>query len=196
MPPNSVSKNQVSRRQVLGWLAVGSATALLPEMPLSQLELPPAAAATTSPVATCVPILHPIVSTDDDRTVLFFIKMFLEQLGSFQVISTPWADEVLSICQSQEVSLVISDIKRPDMDGRELLRRLRANPTTTHIPLMLCTAGWLEPWEEAELNLDGFLFKPFEPEELVATVQQVLEKQGHLLPPTQSIEMLKFTNLP
>jgi len=173
MPQVSISKNQVSRRQMLHWLGIGSAAALLPEMPFPQLELSSIAAATTPEAVTSYPILPPIVLTDDDKFGRVMTKWFLEQEGGFQVIDTPSGEEVLRICQSQAVSLVISDFLRPDMDGRELLRRLRADPTTAHIPFMLCT-GLFDPWDEVELDVDCLVYKPFDPDEYVVTVQQLL----------------------
>ena len=126
-----------------------------------------------------------IVLTDDNDFGRGMLKMLLEVCGNYTVIDTPSALEALSICRTQAVSLLICDYLRPDINGREVLQRLRANPTTAHIPFMLCTAGWYNPWEEADLNLDGYLLKPFEPDELVATVQHLLEERrlsGQLIP--------------
>ncbi len=170
----SVSKNQVSRRQMLHWLGIASAAALLPEMAPSDLEPLPIVNATTLQEANSYLKFSPIVLTDDNDFGRGMTKVFLETIGGFQIIDTPSALEALSICHNQSVSLVICDYLRPDMNGREVLRRLRSDSTTAHIPFMLCT-GLVNPWDEAELDVDCLLYKPADPNELIVNVQRLLE---------------------
>lgn len=73
-------------------------------------------------------------------------------------------------------SVVLCDILMPKVDGYELCRRIKEDDRFKHVPVMLLR-GTFEPWDEAralEAGADGFITKPFEPENLVRTVSDIL----------------------
>ncbi|MDY8109519.1 PleD family two-component system response regulator [Fulvimarina sp. 2208YS6-2-32] len=80
----------------------------------------------------------------------------------FDVISAASAAEAIAICKSQSLDLVLSDVMMPEMDGFELCRRLKADPQTTHLPVVLITA-LDQPSDRVkglEAGADDFLSKP------------------------------------
>ena len=72
-------------------------------------------------------------------------------------------------CQSDLPELIISDVMMPNMDGYQLLAALRANPATSHIPVLLLSAkaDTHSRLKGLDLLADDFLSKPFEPTLLV-----------------------------
>ena len=58
----------------------------------------------------------------------------------FDVVSAASGAEALSICERAECDLVLLDVMMPDMDGFEVCRRLKSNPATHHIPVVIVTA--------------------------------------------------------
>jgi len=90
--------------------------------------------------------------------------------------------EALEAARLFQPDVVVSDIMMPKLDGFELLKRLREDVRTSHIPVMLLTArrdretrvrGFV-------LSADDFLAKPFDPHELAARVQAMLERRQRL----------------
>jgi CheY-like chemotaxis protein len=70
--------------------------------------------------------------------------------------------EALQVAAKLVPDIVILDIKMPDMDGYEVCRRLRQDPTTAEVPVILVTASGyqLDPTEVVEAGAQGFLVKP------------------------------------
>ena len=82
-----------------------------------------------------------------------------------------------ALAQAEPFDLVITDQVMPVMDGMSLIRALRALPAYSHTPiLMLTTEAGTESREEARAaGATGFLAKPFDPDGLMQSVQQLLE---------------------
>ena len=74
--------------------------------------------------------------------------------------------------------LVVLDLMLPEMDGLEVCRRLRGDPTTASLPLIMLTAkaDEVDRVVGLELGADDYLAKPFSPKELVARVRAVLRR--------------------
>src|SRR5690349_20335079 len=110
---------------------LATSTTRLQPMPYSNLtQLSPSQLAQLQKITASAPIL---VSDDDSMTR----KLYRAILAPFEL---PFLDtwnpaEALTICQQQPISLIISDIRNQNLNGLELVRLLRADPTTRHIPL-------------------------------------------------------------
>lgn len=101
------------------------------------------------------------------------------------VVTARSAEEALRLVEENEPDVLVSDIGMPDMDGYELLRRVRAlaSPRGSRLPAIALTA--LARSEDRTRALRaGFLAhvaKPVEPSELVATVASVVGRAGYPL---------------
>jgi len=80
-----------------------------------------------------------ILHTDDNPGFLQLMALFLRRYG-FKVRTTPSADEVLRLCREEPISLLITDLMRPQMGGHDLIRAVRADPLSAHIPILVFTA--------------------------------------------------------
>jgi DNA-binding response OmpR family regulator len=122
--------------------------------------------------------LPPILHTDDDKEMLKLGKLILGR-GSYPVISTSSSFEVLRLCRTLPLSLIISDVMRPDMSGFELLKHVREE-YAHHILFVFYSARRRDPVNPAERELlerlapDDYLVKPCSAPEILDHVQRVL----------------------
>jgi two-component system cell cycle response regulator len=93
----------------------------------------------------------------------------------FDVITAMNGKEALAICERAECDLVLLDVMMPDMDGLEVCRRLKSNPATHHIPVVMVTA-LDQPSDKVrglEAGADDFLTKPIAELALIARVRSL-----------------------
>ncbi len=116
-----------------------------------------------------------ILVVDDEPAVLEVCRRVLQRSG-YHVVAAASGAEALARFQAERFDLLLSDIKMPDLDGLEVLRRVKEiNPA---IPVVLITGfGTLETAIRAvQLGAAGFLLKPFHGEDLSRAVEEALSK--------------------
>lgn len=128
----------------------------------------------------------------------FNLKMTAEVLrrAGHEVLSAQDGPSALKMLQQESVDLVLLDVMMPDMDGYEVCRRIRANPQTTHLPVMMLTAQDTveDKIKGFEAGADDYMTKPFEPAELQARVEVLLRRLTRV-PPTPITETGKMIAL-
>ncbi|MFL5791838.1 MAG: response regulator transcription factor [Actinomycetota bacterium] len=113
-----------------------------------------------------------ILLVDDDPAILRLLDVNFRMEG-FDVEATSHGEEALATAARQAPDVVVLDLMLPGMDGREILRRLREDPTTADVPALFLTARGRD---DAMMNDDArYIQKPFDTVELVATVRAMLE---------------------
>jgi len=122
-----------------------------------------------------------ILLIDDDENMLLVIARFLTGAG-FQVIPASGGHEGLAKIRSEVPDAVLCDVKMPDIDGFEVLQRVRADGETVAIPFILLTSA--DDRDNVRkgfrLGADDFLSKPVKRKEVIDAVQQVFEKRARL----------------
>ena len=115
-----------------------------------------------------------ILVVDDEARMVRFIQLNLEHDG-FQVISAYNGREALEQVRSRLPNLVLLDVMMPDLDGFEVLTRIREQST---VPIIMLTAKGEEDdrVRGLELGADDYITKPFSPRELVSRVRAVLRR--------------------
>ena len=131
-----------------------------------------------------------ILAIEDEPDILELIHYNLEREG-FRVLTARDGEDGMRIARQESPDLVLLDLMLPAMDGIEVCRRLRSDPATRSIAVVMVTAKG----EEADLVLglgmgaDDYVTKPFSPKVLVARVKAVL-RRGKLGDPDEVHEVV------
>ena len=119
-----------------------------------------------------------VLVVDDDPQVLRLLQVNFE-LEGYDVVAASNGQEALDAAAKGDLDAVVCDVMMPGMDGFEVLKSLRANPKTKKLPVVLCSAkaqrSDLEQGEDA--GADGYVTKPFDPQDLLDEVSRVLKKK-------------------
>lgn len=120
---------------------------------------------------------HKILAVDDEADILKLLQYNLANAG-FEFISAADGPEALELAASVMPDLIILDLMLPNMDGNEVLKKLKANPDTSAIPVLMLTAKGeeIDRVLGLELGADDYIVKPFSPRELVLRIKAVLRK--------------------
>ena len=118
-----------------------------------------------------------VLVIDDEENIIDLIKLGLKYEG-FKVEAASDGEEGIATAQRTNPVFIILDWMLPDMDGLEVCRRLRTNPTTQDIPILLLTAkdAVVNRVEGLNTGADDYLTKPFSFEELVARIRAILRR--------------------
>ncbi|ABV34800.1 response regulator receiver protein [Shewanella sediminis HAW-EB3] len=116
-----------------------------------------------------------ILAVDDSASMRQMVGFTLKTAG-FDVTEASNGDEALKVAQKGEYDLVISDVNMPVMDGLTLIRNLRTLPAYKFTPLLMLTteSGTDKKQEGRSAGATGWIVKPFNPDQLLATVRKVL----------------------
>ena len=113
-----------------------------------------------------------ILIVDDEPDVRFVLKMAFESAGH-QIVEANHGGTALESVASSRPDLVVTDVMMPILDGLELVRRLRSNPETAAIPILLLSSR-----ATATSGADLALAKPFRPHEVLAAGLSLIEGGG------------------
>jgi diguanylate cyclase (GGDEF)-like protein len=118
-----------------------------------------------------------ILVVDDDEDIASFVEFNLKVQG-FEVMSARDGQEALEVIEHQRPDLAVIDWMMPRMDGVELTRRLRADPLTSALPVIMLTAKGMTVDKVVGLTagVDDYLVKPFDTAELIARVSSTLRR--------------------
>lgn len=122
-----------------------------------------------------------ILIIEDEKDILDLIQMYLQQEG-FRTLTTMSGLEALKIARSEHPHLMILDVMLPEMDGFEVCRHIRSDPTLSRTPIIMVTARaeHADSIVGLELGADDYMTKPFRPRELVARVKALLRRMDRM----------------
>jgi len=119
-----------------------------------------------------------ILVVDDEEDILELLKFNLSREG-YQVLCAVSGEQALRLVRSENPDLIMLDLMLPGIDGLEVTRRLKNDPDTKNLPIVMLTAKG----EEAdivtglELGADDYITKPFSPRVLIARIRAVLRRR-------------------
>ena len=118
-----------------------------------------------------------IVVVEDENDITELVKYNLEREG-FEVKTANNGNLALEIIRQEDPNLVLMDLMLPGMDGLEVCRRVKSDPLTSRIPIIMVTAKGEESDIVLGLGLgaDDYITKPFSVKELIARTKTVLRR--------------------
>lgn len=116
-----------------------------------------------------------ILTVDDSPSIRQMVSFTLKQAG-FTVVEAEDGLRGLENAQKQPVDLVLTDLNMPNMNGLELIAKLRELPTFKFTPILMLTTESDESKKVAgkEAGATGWIVKPFNPEQLLKVIERVL----------------------
>ncbi|MDY7013264.1 MAG: response regulator [Cyanobacteriota bacterium] len=119
---------------------------------------------------------HHVLVVDDSPSQREMIATLLRTIG-MQVTVASNGEEGLQCLNSSLPDLVITDVVMPKMNGYEFCRKIKSNPTTEHIPVLMCTSKGEEfdRYWGMKQGADAYISKPFKPDDLNKAVRQLLQ---------------------
>jgi two-component system chemotaxis response regulator CheY len=116
-----------------------------------------------------------ILAVDDSASMRQMVGFTLKSAG-YDVVEAVDGLNALDIARKEKFNLVLCDVNMPNMDGITLVRELRRLPEYKFTPLLVLTteSGADKKSEGKAAGATGWLVKPFNPEQLIATVQRVV----------------------
>lgn len=129
-----------------------------------------------------------VLVVDDDPEIRHFIRKTLEP--HFRVREAGNGREALVSLEQEMPSVILSDLMMPEMDGAALLKALRADSRTRHIPFILLSGKGTDktPIEAMENGADAYLDKPFHPGHLLARIHRLLARDAEVIAYSRSAQ--------
>jgi CheY-like chemotaxis protein len=121
-----------------------------------------------------------VLVADDEEDILMLVTTIVERSGH-RVVSVRDGAEALSAVREQRPDLVVLDISMPEVDGLEVLRRIRADEETRELPVLLLSARAQEDdvRHGFATGASAYVKKPFSPSELAERVDALLGTAAH-----------------
>ena len=116
----------------------------------------------------------------EDDTSIRELMLYALRASGFEAEGFPDSTGLFAALNHAQPQLILLDIMLPGMDGIEILKHLRANPATAHIPVIMASAKGTEYDKVVGLDLgaDDYLAKPFGMMEMVARIRAVLRRSS------------------
>jgi signal transduction histidine kinase/ligand-binding sensor domain-containing protein/DNA-binding response OmpR family regulator len=121
-----------------------------------------------------------IMVVEDDAEMLKYLAGSL--MGDYQIVTAQTGKAGLELANSIIPDIIVSDVRMPEMDGNEMTSHLKNNQATSHIPILMLTAGDLEQQQKESLQAgaNDYLVKPIDTENLktkIANMLRIIEMQ-------------------
>jgi phosphate regulon transcriptional regulator PhoB len=134
-----------------------------------------------------------VLVVDDEKDLVDLVKYHLEKEG-LKCLEARDGETALQVARERTPDLVVLDLMLPGVDGLEVCRKLRKDPKTSSIAIIMLTAKAEEVDRIVglEMGADDYMVKPFSPRELVARVKAVLRRgQGQDMPEIKRVGTLE-----
>lgn len=118
-----------------------------------------------------------ILVVDDDKTTRKLLSLFLKGKG-YEVVTAENGLDALEKLGTENINLIVTDMNMPYMDGIELTKNLRSDPTWSAMPIIMVTteADNDEMRKAVEAGTDDYLVKPANADQINDSIKKILKK--------------------
>ena len=119
---------------------------------------------------------HCILVVDDEDSLRDLACTCLEDIGGWSAVAAASGQEALLKAETHAVDAILLDISMPEMDGFQCYEKLKSNPNTQVIPIILLTAKVLpdDRVRFSQMDVAGVIIKPFDPVLICSQVAELL----------------------
>jgi len=128
-----------------------------------------------------MPKKYEILIVDDEESITFLLKTEFEEYPEFQVETAQNGTEAINLIQSKLYDVVLLDIKMPRVSGIEVLKFIKEHSPATQAIMLTNVVDMKTAFETVKLGAYDFIGKPYEPEQLLATVRRALERRQFMI---------------
>lgn len=125
--------------------------------------------------------MNPMLCVDDDAETRALVGKILGEAG-YDVLFAETGYDALALAYFRKPSLILLDLRLPDISGEEICRRLRLHEPTAKIPIIMLTVMCDEMYKVLglELGADDYVTKPFSSKILLARIEALLRRRNML----------------
>lgn len=129
-----------------------------------------------------------ILAVDDEPNIMELLKFNLSKEG-YRFIGVTNGLDAIKTVNEEKPDLIILDVMLPEMDGYDVLRAIKENKETAHIPVIMLSAKdeIIDKVLGLELGADDYVTKPFSPREILARVKAHLRRKSQP-PPSEEVK--------
>lgn len=140
--------------------------------------------------------MNKILIVDDDIAINELVKINLE-LSGYKVIQAPDGIKGFALAKQELPNAIILDVMMPEVDGYTVAQRIRQNPTTKNIPILMLTAlsQLNDKVKGFDIGVDDYLVKPFEMEELKVRLRAILKRSNQIPESIATKELLNVKEI-
>jgi two-component system chemotaxis response regulator CheY len=119
-----------------------------------------------------------VLVVDDFATMRKIVRNILKQIGFDNLVEAEDGQAALQVLKSENIGLVVTDWNMPNMTGLELLEKIRTDPQTSKLPVLMVTAEGLKENVVAAVKagVNNYVVKPFTAEILQEKIEQIFKK--------------------
>lgn len=141
---------------------------------------------------------YKVLVVDDEKDIVDLLKYNLEKENEFEVTTAYNGKEALDAVQNEKPDIILLDIMMPELNGFEVCKRLKSDPSNAKIPVIFLTAKENEIDEIVglEIGADDYIQKPISPRKVIARMKSVIRRSNVKAVNTKKVEeVIKFKNL-
>lgn len=118
-----------------------------------------------------------IMVVEDDPTTVKLLKFMLER-KKYKVVSCSNGRQAVESVEKESPDLILMDVMMPEMDGIQATGKIKKNPVTSSIPVIILSAlgQEMEVMKGLQCGADGYVVKPFDSQALLRLIEEKLDK--------------------
>lgn len=140
--------------------------------------------------------MNKILVIDDDNAINELIKINLE-LAGYKVVQALDGIKGFALAKQELPNAIVLDVMMPEVDGYTVAQRIRQNPETKNIPILILTAlsQLKDKVKGFDIGVDDYLVKPFEMEELKVRIRAILKRSKQIPESIATRELLTLAEI-